>query len=203
MTNWKFLKYPSRILIVGFILSGCLQSDYTKLVKSELAKGIRQDSILLGVRFGDTQNDYFGKCFDLNSKKLVTQGPSGIMVQYLFTDSVVHKEPTQMKLLFEPSFDEARKITDMEFEISYLGWAPWNEQLQSDMLEDKVMKLLLSWYGGNDFITIKLNDADTPVKLDGNRRIMVRIKDAQSVLVKVEDILHPKFKHSVQAKERK
>ena len=61
---------------------------------------------------------------------------------------------------------------------------------------------MLRWYGGNDFIIVKLSDADTPVKVDGNRRIMVRIKDAQSVLVKVEDILHPKFKHSVQVKER-
>ena len=126
------MKYPISLVLFGIFLSSCFQSDYTKLVKSELDKGIRRDSILLGIQFGDTRNDFFGKCFDLNKQQLATQGPRGLAVQYLFNDSLVHATPTEIKLLFEPFFDQMDAISDMDLEFSYLAWAPWNRNLQSD-----------------------------------------------------------------------
>lgn len=195
--SWRFIKYVTSLILSGLIINGCIQSDYTKLVKSELAKGIRNDSILLGISFGDTRNEFFGKCFDLNKMQLVTQGPANSSVQYIFTDSSVHKEPTQIRLLFYPSFDQKEKITNMDLEFSYTGWAPWNTKLQSDSLKVKVMELLKKWYGGNEFVTANTGDTQLPVKLDANRRILIFIKDQQSVTVKIQDILHPKYMHSI------
>jgi hypothetical protein len=203
MMSWKFIKYPASLFLIAIFFSGCFQSDYTKLVKSELAKGIRKDSILLGIKFGDTRQDFFGRCFDLNKQHLVTQGPSGLKVQYLFTDSLVSKEPNQIRLLFSPFFDTQEMIAEMDLEFSYTAWAPWNKHLQSDSLKVKVMELLMNWYDGNEFITAKVDGGEIPVKLDGNRRILVHIKDTQSVTVRVQDILHPKFKHSGTASEAK
>jgi hypothetical protein len=59
------------------------------------------------------------------------------------------------------------------------------------------MKLLMKWYKGNEFITAKVGEEEVPVKLDGNRRILVIIRNEQHVLVKVQDILHPSFKHKL------
>jgi hypothetical protein len=203
-TTWRFIKYTISLAIFGLALSGCVQSDYTKLVKSELVKGIRKDSILLGINFGDTKDDFYGRCFDLNKKQLVTQGPNGVSVQYLFTDSLVHDQPTPIRLLFKPGYDEKKVISDMDVELSYQAWAPWNVHLQSDSLKIKMMKLFMLWYKGNEFITVNLNDStNMPVKLDGNRRVLIYVKDTQSITVKIQDILHPKFKHSGTSSEIK
>ena len=195
MTIWKFTKYPINLLILITILSGC-ESDYTKMVKSELAKGIRKDSILLGIRFGITHNEFNGKCFDLNKQHLVVEG-EGHSVQYMFTDSLFHRKPTQIRLLFVPAFDDKEILTHMDLNFSYVGWAPWNRQFQADSLEGKVKKLLMLWYGGNEFVMAKTEDKEIPVKLDGNRRVVVYRDDPQRVIVKVENILDPKYRHSV------
>ena len=195
--NWRFIKFAISFIFLAAIYQGCMQSDYTKLVKSELAKGVRQDSLLFDINFGDTRNEFFGKCFDLNQQQLISQGPNSQSVQYIFTDAAVHQVPTEMKLLFYPSFDENDKISDMEMEFSYTGWAPWNTKLQSDSLKVKVFELIKYWYKGNDFVTAKTDDIDFPVKVDGNRRILIYILDTQSVGVRIQDILHPKFMHSI------
>ena len=127
----------------------------------------------------------------------------GFSVQYLFTDSLVHAEPTPMKLLFVPAFDEQDKITNIDLNFSYVGWAPWNKHLQADTLKLKVMELLMHWYGGNEFVTAKVEGAEIPVKLDGNRRILVSIFDPQSVVARVQDILHPKYSHFRNSKKGK
>lgn len=199
--KWKFIESIS----FGFfwlVIISCGQSDYTRLVKSELEKGVRQDSILLGIRFGDTQQDFFGKCFDLNQQHLVTQGPVGLSVRYDFLDSLVHKKPTDVVLLFSPTFDSTTRISEIKMELSYKGWAPWNRPLQSDSLKEKVQALLMKWYGGNDFVLAQVGPDKLPVKVDGNRRLLLRIKDAQSVEVFAQDLLHPAFMHSVTAKEK-
>lgn len=158
----------------------------------------------MGIKLGDTRNDFYGRCFDLNKQQLVTQGPQNSSVQYMFRDSLVHEKSEEIRLLFYPAFDKNNKITNMDLEFSYTGWAPWNRSLQSDTLKIKTLELLMKWYGGNEFITANINEREVPVKLDGNRRMLVYIKDQQSVLVRVQDILHPTFKHtSVEVEERK
>lgn len=177
------------------MLVSCRQSEYTKLVKAELAKGTRYDSLLFGVRFGNSKDEFFGKCYDLNKQQLVTEGPGNASVQYLFRDSTVHSKPVAIRLLFMPSYDENDKIIEMNLEFSYVAWAPWNQDLQSAELEKKLKELLMKWYKGNDFVLAKVEGKEIPVKVDGNRRILVIIRNEQHVLVKIQDILHPKFKH--------
>ncbi len=197
MMSWKSLKLHVSIAAIAIVCTACFQSDYTKMVKGELEKGVRKDSLLFSIKFGDTRNEFYGKCFDLNKQRLVTQGPGNTSVQYLFTDSAVHKKPTEMRLLFYPLYDEKEAIIEMDMELSYPGWAPWNRALQSDSLKVKAMQLLMRWYNGNEFVTANVNDQPMSVKVDGNRRVLVYVKDAQSVAIKVQDILHPKFKHSI------
>jgi hypothetical protein len=197
----KYFKYTISLIALSAIFIGC-ESDYTRLVKSELAKGIRKDSVLLGIRLGDTRNEFYGKCFDLNKSHLAMQG-EGFSVQYLFTDSLVHANPTPMRILFVPAFDDQDRITNIDLKFSYVGWAPWHKELQADTLKVKVMELLTRWYGGNKFVMAKVDGAEIPVKLDGNRRVVVSIFDPQSVVARVQDILHPKYNHFKSSKEGK
>ncbi|MBX2916933.1 MAG: hypothetical protein KF856_16810 [Cyclobacteriaceae bacterium] len=197
MTISKYLKFVIRIGCLILFFGACTQSEYSKLVKDELRKGIRMDSVIFGINLGDTRDEFYGKCFDLNKKQLVTQGPRGATVQYLFTDSLIHKNPASLRLLFIPAFDEKDIIKEINLEFSYTAWAPWNTELQSDRLIEKVKEILMMWYKGNPFVTVKLDDQELPVKVDGNRRLIVYIKDEQNVVVKVHDILHPAYKHSI------
>jgi hypothetical protein len=200
-TRWKFLKYSVSCLSICVLLSGCFQSEYTRLVKSELAKGVRNDSLLLGIRFGDTRNEFYGKCFDLNKQQLVTAG-AGNNVEYVFSDSLFHRNPTNINLLFYPSFDQNDKITNMKMQFSYRAWAPWNRDMQSDSLLGKTEKILMNWYGGNNFILANVGGKQMPVKLDGNRRILVYIWDMKSVSVEVQNILNPVFKHVSRSEDK-
>lgn len=173
------------------------ESEYSKQVKAELAKGVRKDSILLGINLADTRQDFYGKCFDLNKKQLVIQGPSGTSVQYMFVDSLVHNPKEEIRMLFAPNFDDSDHIAELQVELSYTAWAPWNKKYQSDSLKVKTLEMLSAWYGGNPFVTADINDKQIPVKVDGNRRIIVDVKDGQSVRVRFQDLLNPKFQHSI------
>jgi len=166
------------------------------MVKSELAKGIRKDSVLLGINFGDSRSEFYDKCIYLNKQKLVSNGMNG-SVLYVFEDSLVHAKPTEIKLLFYPAFDKEDKITDIDILYSYTGWAPWNEKFQADSLKVKLMELFVKQYKGNEFVTATIDEKEVPVKVDGNRRILIYVKDTQSVQVKIQDIMHPKFMHSI------
>jgi hypothetical protein len=194
MITSRSIKYPISVLFAVLLLAGCSRSDYTRMVEEELAKNERKDSIILGIKFGHTVQDFFARCYDLNREKLVTQGPSGNTVQYLFYDPIT-SDSAQMRLIFFPTFDRTSKIAEMNMEFSYVAWAPWNKHLSADSLKPKAMKLLMKWYQGNEFVVAKREKGDLIVKVDGNRRILVSNKDTQSVSVKVQDILHPGFKH--------
>lgn len=193
------MKYSGKFFcfVFFFLLFSCFQSDYTRLVKSELAKDKRVDSVVLGINLGDTRDEFYGKCYDLNQQRLVTQGPNGATVQFLFTDSLVHATPTPLRLLFIPLFDEQDTIAEMNMEYSYVGWAPWKRNLQSDTLFQKVQQLLEKSYGGNRFIFPEVAGKHTPIKLDGNRRMIVYQKDERNVVVKVQDIRNKLFRHSI------
>lgn len=199
MMNSRYIKLSIKILFATVTLSAC-QSDYTKLVKEELGKGVRQDSILFGINFGDTRQDFYGRCFDLNKQQLVMQGPNNNSVQYIFTDSLVHKKPQKIRMLFFPNFDDKDRIAEMQMEFNYDGSAMYDSAMGADTLKSHLKELLVAWYKGNEFVNAHLDDGDLPVKVDGNRRILLYTIDNNSVMVRVQDLLHPAFQHSITKK---
>ena len=85
----------------------------------------------------------------------------------------------------------------MDLKFNYVAWAPWNRQYQSDSLKIKIIKMLEQWYEGNKFVVAHVGGKDIPVKVDGNRRILVLEEAPQTVVVKVQDILHPKYQDTI------
>ncbi|HZY82169.1 MAG TPA: hypothetical protein VFE50_21740 [Cyclobacteriaceae bacterium] len=170
------------------------ESDYTKAVKSELAKGVRADSLLFDIKFGTTREEFYGTCFDLNKRHIVTQG-IGFSVQYMIKDSITGKKPVDIQMLFYPGFDTLDIVNAMNIEFRYPGWMPGERELQSDSLQSHVRAILTKWYGGNPFITARIHEQDIPVKVDGNRRILLFMEDEQRVLARISDLSHPEYMH--------
>jgi hypothetical protein len=193
--------YAVLVTAVWFYLAGC-QSDYTRMVKEEMAKGVRYDSVLLGINFGDSNHDFFGRCYDLNAAGVITQG-TGVSVRYVLSDSVDTSLAAPLAIDFYPTFDQNFKIAELRLKFGYVGWNGWNKSLHSDSLRLKVMSLMKEWYGGNDFVIARLDSTELPVKVDGNRRIIVSILDASQVEAQIQDIMNPMFMHSIYRKEEK
>jgi hypothetical protein len=172
------------ILVAGIIISGCgLQSEYTRLVTQELASGVRNDSLFLGITFGMTSKEFYAHCWELNEEKLIRQGNRNMTVEYQ-----VEELDFPASMNFYPNFHQD-KIYEMPVSFMYLAWAPWNEEMSADSLESDVVELLEKWYGGNSFIKVEHPEKGSVlVKVDGNRRIVVQKEEVQ-VQVKYTDML--------------
>lgn len=70
------------ILILLIMLVSCTESKYSKLVKTEMSKNIVNDSLLFGMKFGDSKQDFYDKCWKLNNEGIIMQGPSNEFVRY-------------------------------------------------------------------------------------------------------------------------
>ena len=177
-------KFLISILIFITIIS-CQTNPYLELEKKELSSGVRYDSLFLGVKFGMTSKEFYAHCWDLNRKKLITQGPSNNSVRYyLPTESIGQK----IEMLFYPVFDN-----DIVYEVnttfSYTGWAPWNKGTSSDYLIDEVRESLSEWYNSK-FYEIKnpKNNSTLYTTVSGNRRIVITKVSEREVRARYTDL---------------
>ncbi|PIF01061.1 MAG: hypothetical protein CR994_03190 [Maribacter sp.] len=179
----------SSILFVALWFSSC-ESEYTKTVDQEAEKGITKDSLILGMAFGDTRKTFFDKCWQLNNKGLVTQGPNNKSVQYTLSSNNKGQDLTAIIMLFYGNFNENDIMTGMDLEFSYKAWSLWNDDMTSEKLLPVLKDTLMNWFPGNNFIPIdpdKLN-MDAHVKVDGNRQILIYPKGQKNVIVKIENL---------------
>jgi len=157
------------LLISGFIISGCSpRAKYERMLKHELASGVRYDSLFLGLYFGMPEKDFYMHCWNLNHKGMIKQGESNTTAELELKDELIH--PAVMD--FYPKFNQG-KISEMPVMFKYKGWAPWNKPLSADNLQTEVQK----WYEkiyGTGFIKVKHPvHGIAYVKIDGNRRITI------------------------------
>lgn len=159
-----------RIVIVFsavLVLSACMQSEYERMVRRELASGIRQDSIFLGVYLGMSSKAFYAQCWELNKRGIIKEGSGNTSVEYKLTEM---DKPARLN--FYPKFYED-KIWQMDAFVSYNAWSPWNKAYERDSLEPEVLKLLEKWYGSG-FITVTHPEKGRAfVKVTGNRRVSI------------------------------
>ena len=185
--NWKCTTYLFAVVLT--ITCSCTSSgteQYAKLVKKELAEGKRVDSLFLGIHFGMTSKEFYGYCWELNKKGLITDGNNNTAVLYKIDKEL--RYPASMN--FYPDFYE-NKVAVMRVGFQYNAWAPWNKAQFSDSLLPDVLKMYKKWYPeGNDFIKIVDKTKGTIyVKVDGNRRITIGIFNDMLVKVDYTDLL--------------
>ena len=182
------LKFTLFVIAIAVSLSSCLSEGekYTKLVKTELAKGNKVDSLFMGISFGMTSKAFFGHCWELNKKGIFFDGANNTMVLYKIDTGL--KYPSSMN--FYPDFYKD-KIFNVRVNFQYNAWAIWNKAQSSDNLFPDVLRLYKKWYPeGNDFL--KITDKSNRiiyVKVDGNRRITIGKYDDMIVKVEYTDLL--------------
>jgi hypothetical protein len=163
------LKLLALLIISISVIYGCSpKSRYERRLKQELAKGVRYDSLFLGLYLGMPEKDFYIHCWELNKKGLIKQGSNNTTVEYRMQDELKH--PGIMN--FYPSFVDG-KIAEMPVKLTYAGWAPWNQKLSSDSLQLDVMQWIEKMYG-NRFIKVDHPKRGSAyIKMDGNRRITI------------------------------
>lgn len=185
------MKCPFYLFSIAAMLTlySCTYSGtekYNKLVKIELARGIREDSLFLGLSLGMSGKTFFGNCWELNKKGILFDGSNNTMALYKINSGL--RFPAAMN--FYPDFYQ-NKIAVMRVNFQYNGWAIWNKEQSADSLLPDVLKLYKKWYpAGNEFIEIRDKTKGTIyVKVDGNRRITVGKFDDIMVKADFTDLL--------------
>ena len=168
-----------------FVFACQAKSEYQKLKDTELTKGVVYDSLFAGLSFGMTQKQFYDYCWDMNEKGLFVNGTGS---QVLYDVSQDFSRPTQ--LTFYPKYVNG-KMLEMPLEFQYRDWALWNEETKVELLMEEVKEVLLTWYGGNDFIKMTSPDGSTTVwvKIDGNRQIRVGRMNISTAKVNITNLV--------------
>jgi hypothetical protein len=176
------------LLISACIITGCsAKSRYEHRLKHELARGVRCDSLFMGLYLGMPQKDFYSQCWKLNRQGLIRQGSNNTTVEYILKGELTH--PGTMN--FYPKFIEG-KISEMPVKYSYSGWAPWNRVLTADNLEADLLRYYKKTYGAG-FIPVKHRQHGIAyIKIDGNRRISIFKENDLNVWAVFTDMLAKK-----------
>ena len=178
------------LLLVAVSFMSC-KSEYQRYVERELASSTLQDSLIFGMRMGQSKKDFFTICWELNKQKLISQGTGNTTARYVTDrDTAGNNSPMSKEMLFYGIFDENDIMRGMEMTYSFTTWAPWNREKQSDSLLLHLRDWYLMEYPGNDFIEIDIEGVENPalVKIDGSRQILMYPKNDKDVVVKIEDL---------------
>lgn len=180
----RFIVFLTAVIFAG-IFSGCTpKSKYDRMVKHELASGIRNDSIFMGLYLGMPEKDFYTRCWNLNRKGLIRQSPRNMSVEYEMKDEFKSKATMD----FYPEFVKG-KIYEMPVRFIYNGWAPWNKKLSSDSLQIEVVNWVKKMYGDN-FIDVKHPVRGVAyVMVNGNRRISIFKENEMYVWAVYTDLL--------------
>lgn len=179
------------IALVLMGITGCMNATnnlaaYQEQLKKERSTGKRFDSLFMGIYLGMTSKQFYLHCWEMNKKKVFTDGSNNTAVLYKLNHGELKH---QANMNFYPDFYND-KIDIMRVNFNYEGWAPWNRRLTSDSLLIDVLGLFKQWYAqGNPFIKMEDNKKRIVyVKLDGNRRIIIGKFDDMNVKVDYSDL---------------
>jgi hypothetical protein len=195
------LLYFFGLLVMVITLSTC-KSEYASYVEREMSSGVVNDSLIFGMRMGQTKKDFFEQCWELNRQQLITQGSGNTRAKYIEPADSTKNPKLRKEMQFYGIFDEDNVMQGMDMTYNYVAWSPWLKSTFSDSLVMDLKQSYLQDYGGNDFIEIKIDDVSSSafVKVDGNRQILIYAVNDKDVRVIIEDL---NFKFNQDKKDKK
>ena len=180
------------LLVLTPFLACEIESEYSKLLKKELKSGKSFNDLVLGLKIGQTKDDFFEICAELNKKKLITSGARNLYPEYILYPKDSVENGKKIRMSFMGIFDNDRVMKGMDIRFNYYSWIAWREEYNSDNLINEIKDTLQLWYPGNNFIEIdlKLDSKNNLayVKIDGNRQITMYKIDGRDVAVIIEDV---------------
>jgi hypothetical protein len=182
--NKGIVKLLALLIISVSVIYGCSpKSRYERRLKQELAKGVRYDSLFLGLYLGMPEKDFYMHCWKLNQNGLIRQGSNNATVEYQMKGEL--KYPGTIN--FYPSFVDS-KIAEMPVRFTYAGWAPWNLKLSSDSLQYDVMRWIEKKYGDRFMKVDHPERGSAFIYLNGNRRITIFKENEMNVCAVFSDM---------------
>lgn len=173
-------------IYLGVFTIACQTNPYLSLENKELSSGVIYDSLFLGVKFGMTSKEFYSHCWDLNKKKLVSQGPSNNSVRYLIP---TESKGQNIEMLFYPVFNKDT-VYEVNSTFSYTAWAPWNKGTSAEYLMKEIEDLLSGWYQ-TEFYEIQgpKNRSNLFATVNGNRRISLTKVSEREVRARFTNLL--------------
>lgn len=180
-------------LTVVYLLTVALScsSNYESLVKNELDKNKKVDSLFFNFRLGESKDMYHKKSWHLNNSRKVVQGRSYFYMKKIFSDSKEENKSNDFGLEFTGKFNADKKLNLLDAKFYHILWVPWNEAYQAPKLLPRILDSLELWFPGNPFLEIETGNDSIPkmhVKIDGDRRFRVFVENSQDVAVKIDDL---------------
>jgi hypothetical protein len=195
----KMIRHGKILLFLGIslgTLSCSLCSEKITLeefVTSELAKEGRHDSLIYGIRFGMTNEEFRIFCTDMNRRKLFMPNQSGSAVRLVLQEGFgapVHFD-------FFPNFENSGKINKVKASLNYRDFSYYNKDYAIENLIIEAKNNFENGYGGNKFLEMPHDNKLLKyqyVKIDGNRKIVLSPNfNGQMLNIEFED-LNPSYK---------
>lgn len=182
------MKITSFLFVFGLLLMsiGCQndhKKDLARVEKKELATGIRNDSLFMGLSFGMERQEFYNFCWAMNKKGVFTEGENKLVECQLGKKNFFY--PIQMN--FFPQFKN-EKISVMPVKFTYKGIDLSYPNGQTEKLLKDVKIQLEEWYGGGFFKTSLSDGSACYAQVKGNRRIVVMVEREYEVMVVFTDL---------------
>lgn len=161
--------------------------EYEALVQKELASGVRNDSLFLGVYFGMPRKAFYDHCWMLNKKNVLKDGMGNMTAAYPLTEL---KHPAVFE--FYPTFQDD-KINTMPAFVHYDAWAPWNKELSAENLVEDMKNLLEKWHDVTFYPIVSSSVFSIAyVSVKGNQKILIDYAAENKVDVIYTDLTNAK-----------
>ncbi|MCG8308902.1 MAG: hypothetical protein MI975_16020 [Cytophagales bacterium] len=186
-TNSNYWFSVLSIVVAAISLSCSSHVSYEEILREELSKEVREDSLFYGLYFNMTTPAFLDHCTLMNQRKIFYQNGFSSEVIIRFEDQL--KFPASF--VFHPNL-EKHLIQVLRGRFRYEGRNPFSKERGAEVLIKDLVKQFEEWYGGRKFIEIWPEEKWKPaiyVKVDSNRKITLEQDvDTGEVYVVYEDL---------------
>lgn len=178
--NWRFYSFLSVVVYIMVCCFGCDRvGEYKALVNKELDTGVKNDTLIHGIRFGMNKREFFAHCWELNKQGVFKEGAFNTSVFY-----EIVKNEKRYNINFYPKFEQG-KITELPLEYTYAAFAPWNSEYTMDKLQSEVVDMYVEKHGEYDLqiSSEKSENKIAYVWVQGNQRISIYKDDFRNKVI--------------------
>ncbi|TLP74030.1 hypothetical protein [Maribacter sp. ACAM166] len=189
---FKIFLFLGTLLSIVFFSSCSRKITLDEYVTKELEKNIRQDSLIYGVHFGMTGEEFQRYCTGMNQKKIFMPNPSGTNVRLEISNGF----GTPVYLNFFPVLIGKSPIRKVNASLKYKKFSYYEEKHKIEILVNQAITYFEEGYGGNRFFSIPHENKLLKfmyVKIDGNRKILLKPTfEGQELEIEFEDLSNGK-----------
>ena len=177
-------------IIIFSLIVGCQRkSEYSAILTRELEKENEFNDLIFDMKIGQSRQDYFDICYQLNKQKKIISGERSLNPELILKSKNGLTKGSNIKMSFNGIFNEKKTMRGFEMRFYFTGWSNWNKDLSSENLLAQLKDTLKRWFPGNDFFKVNFeNNLSAEVKIDGNRRILAYKVNSKDVAVRIEDM---------------